>query len=229
MQELYRAEYEGEYVVTGIVIKDGKRERKHEFIENPLTLKVLSGRAVCLSNGESAKQLNLKKLSTRQGLLDSLALHNYSTGEMYKHYSPEFHVTFNTEILNNLVSENLTEKMMVYTSIKQCINTPGEFYIVPYGVKSTEETVAAYLAAFDGHKEVFLLGYDQYDELGKRRDKLINTMLDVFGAYPGVKFTHVIHQGATPKEWNQFKNVSTVSVAEFLSICDVSTGQWHRK
>ena len=230
MQELYRADYDGEYVVTGVAIKNGKREQTREFIDNPLKIKSVSGRAVCVSNGISSKAFNLNMLSTRHGLLDSLALHNYATGEMYKHFTPSFHVTFNKAYLDDLVEKNLTEDIMVYTSTTQCIDTPGEFFIIPYGIKMTEEGVAAYLAAFDGHSEVYLLGYDEYHEDGEtRRSKVVSATEAVIKAYPGVKFIYVTDHGNIPKEWRKYRNISMISTTKFRSDCDVSTGQWLRK
>lgn len=229
MQELYRTDYEGEYVVVGVKVVNGKKQQEREFVDNPLQIESVSGRAVCVSDGASSKAFNLKMLATRHGLLDSLAIHNYATGNMYQQFTPNFHITFNTEYLDDLVDRGLTEDIMVYTSTTQCLRTPGEFFIIPYGIKMTEEGVAAYLAAFDGHNEVYLLGYDEYSEDGKtRRSKVINATESVIQAYPGVKFIQVIDNGKMPEEWYRYRNVKTITTAEFRSQCDISTGQWLR-
>jgi hypothetical protein len=229
MQEQYRSDYDGEFVVTGVRIKNGKREQTREWVDNPLDIESLSGRAVCVSNGPSSDEFNLKMLAGRHGLLDSLALHNYTTGNLYEKFTPNFHITFNTDYLQDLVNKQLTEDIMVYTSGTQCLKTPGEFFIVPYGVKSTEEAVAAYLAAFDGHKEVYLVGYDEHDVDGNRRTKMIETMCLVFKAYAGVKFYSAVRFGKMPEEWEPYTNLNMMTVDEFRSKCDVSNGQWLRK
>jgi len=230
MQELYRADYEGEYVVTSLTIKNGKREQTREYVENPLKIKSISGRAVCVSNGAGSQQFPLHMLSGRQGLLDSLAVHSYATGGLYTQFEPNFHVTFNEDLLNDLIKRDLTEKIMVYTSTTQCLKHPGEFFIIPYGVKTTEEGVAAYLAAFDGHEEVYLVGYDEYTLDGlRRRDTMITSVGNVMAAYPGTKFYHCIHQGNTPEEWKKHKNLSTITINQFRSECDISNGYWLRK
>jgi hypothetical protein len=230
MQELYRANYEGEYVVTSLKIKNGKREQTREFVDNPLKIESISGRAVCVSKGAGSQQFPLHMLSGRQGLLDSLAVHSYTTGGLYTQVESNFHVTFNTDLLNDLIKRDLTEKIMVYTSTTQCLKHPGEFFIIPYGYKTTEEAVAAYLAAFDGHTEVYLVGYDEYTLDGlQRRDTMINSVSNVIETYSGTKFYHCIHQGNTPIEWKKHKNLSTMTINEFRSKCDISNGYWLRK
>jgi hypothetical protein len=230
MDEVYRKDYDGEFVVTGVHVSNGKRKQTREWVDNPLNLKTTSGRAICVSNGASAFKFNLNLLSGKHGLLDTLGSNNYSTDEMYKHFSPNFHVTFNSEILQDLIDNELTEEIMVYTSNTQCINTPGEFFIIPYGKTGNSAAVAAYLAAFDGHKEVYLLGYDAYTADGESyRDTMIRAVGDVIKTYSGVKFFHVIDEGKTPEEWYPYRNVETITVAQFRSNCDISNGKWLRK
>lgn len=223
MEERYRADYEGEYVITGLRIVNGRKQQEREFIENPLNINSISGRATCVSVGDSSTRLYLDRLTKYHGLLNTLPLNVYTTGNLYNKVHANFHITFNRDYLQELVDQDLTEKIMVYTSNSNCIKTPGEFFIIPYGVKGTEESIAAYLAAFDGHTEVFLLGYDEYTNDGQtRRTKMIESLMSVFDAYSTVKFYHVIAQGNKPTEWLQYRNVKSMTVTEYVSYCDIS-------
>jgi hypothetical protein len=230
VDEVYRKDYDGEFVVTGLTIKNGKREQTREWIDNPITVNSISGRAVCVSNGAGSEQFNLQSLTSKHGLLNSLALNVYATDGLYTKFKPNFLVTFNTDLLANMISRGVTEDIITYTSGTQCIKHPGEFYLIPYGRKGPADMIAAYLAAFDGHKEIYLVGYDEYTADGlKRRTPMIEAVARVIEAYPGIKFYHCIHEGKLPMEWTGLKNVHSMSIAEFISECDVSMAQWLRK
>jgi hypothetical protein len=175
MEERYRNDYEGEFVIVGVKMVNGKKQQEREFVENPIQIK---------SN---------------------------------------FHVTFNDAHLHELIDKKLTEDIIVYTSTTQCLKRPGEFFIVPYGYKSTEEAVAAYLAAFDGHREVFLVGYDEFTTDGlTRRTKMVETVGQVIKTYSATKFYHVTPEDNVPKEWMPYRNLEAMTVREFISYCDIS-------
>jgi len=223
MQEVYRSDYDGEFVITGVKITNGRKHQEREFIENPININSISGRAVCVSIGDSSTKFKLDRLMLYHGLLNSLPLNVYTTGSLYHQIKGNFHVTFDPLKLQELIDLNLTEDIIVYTSTTNCLKTPGEFFIIPHGFKSTEEAVAAYLAAFDGHNDVFLVGYDEYDVTGtQRRSKMIDTVGNVIKTYSTTKFHHVIDQGVTPNEWRQYSNVKTMTVRDFISHCDIS-------
>lgn len=223
MEERYRKDYDGEFVITGMRIVNGRKQQEREYVENPIEVRSISGRATCVSDGVSSTKIALDRLMKYHGLLNTLPLNVYSTGNLYKQLHANFHITFNKDYLNDLIEQKLTEKIIVYTSTANCLKHQGEFFIVPYGYKSSEEAVATYLAAFDGHNEIFLLGYDEYSMDGAtRHTKMIETTTEVFKSYPTTKFYHVISQGSTPKEWLSLRNVKTMTLREYVSYCDIS-------
>jgi len=222
MEERYRTDYEGEFVVTGLKIVNGRKQQEREFVDNPIQIKSISGRATCVSNGDSGKRIHLNRLTKYHGVLNTLPLNVYTTGDLYKQVHGNFHITFNVDNLQELIESKLTEEIIVYTSTTQCLKFPGEFFIIPYSYKSTEEAVAAYLAAFDGHTEVFLLGYDQFKTDGTRRTKMIESIIPVLKAYSTTKFYHVVSDSETPKEWLPFRNLKTMPLMEYVSYCDIS-------
>jgi len=223
MEERYRNDYEGEFVIVGVKMVNGKKQQEREFVENPIQIKSISGRATCVSNGVSSTQFQIDRLMLHHGLLNTLPLNVYTTGSLYNKVHANFHVTFNDAHLHELIDKKLTEDIIVYTSTTQCLKRPGEFFIVPYGYKSTEEAVAAYLAAFDGHREVFLVGYDEYTLDGlTRRTKMIETVGQVIKTYSATKFYHVTPEDNVPKEWLPYRNLEAMAVREFISYCDIS-------
>jgi len=76
-----------------------------------------------------------------------------------------------------------------------------------------------YLAAFDGHQEVFLLGYT--DETNGDSLNWEAQLADVFLAYPGVKFYLVGENTRMPDVWVDCFNTQVMTYLEFISYCDV--------
>jgi len=223
MQERYRKDYDGEMVVTNVKQVGGQKEFTREWIDNPLELESISGRATCITKGPSIENFHIKRLSNHKGgLLGTLALHVYAVDDLYKQFTPNFLTTFSDDILKDIVANNLAEEIITYTSTKQCLQHPGEFYIIPYGFKTIPEIVNLWLACFDGHNEVFMFGYDETNDNGTRRDKMILGALDVMQTYSDIKFYWVVKQGEMPKEWRYLRNIKQMTVNEYVSYCDIS-------
>jgi hypothetical protein len=62
MQEIYRKDYDGEYVVLNTIIKDGNRQTEKEWIDNPIKNQHISGRAAIMASGESRLAYDVTRL-----------------------------------------------------------------------------------------------------------------------------------------------------------------------
>lgn len=223
MQERYRKDYDGEMIVVSTNISNGKREHKREWIENPLNLESISGRASCVGKGKSIDNFHIKRLENhRGGLLGTLAMHVYAVDDLYKKFKPNFLVTFNDEYINDLSESKSTEDIIVYSSVQKCLKYPGELYLIPYNFKDIPEVTAAWLACFDGHNEIFMIGYDIETDNGVRREKLVHALKNLMETYNTVKFSWVVKQGEMPKEWRTLRNLKQLTVEEYISYCDIS-------
>jgi hypothetical protein len=79
--------------------------------------------------------------------------------------------------------------------------------------------MAVYLAAFDGHQEVFLLGYNnETTSIDKNWSAYLNT---VFKSYPETNFILVGTPSNMPAPWRSNRNVRTMKYQEFVSYCDI--------
>jgi hypothetical protein len=76
-----------------------------------------------------------------------------------------------------------------------------------------------YLAAFDGHQEIFLLGYT--NETAGDALNWESQLSEIFLAYAGIKFYLVGESTRMPNEWVDCHNVYTMTYPEFISYCDV--------
>ena len=239
MQEIYRKDYDGEYVVLNTIIKDGKRQTEKEWIDNPIANQHISGRAAIIASGESRLVYDVTRLEKhRGGLLGRQKLQTYGTGQLHKEMQLDFFITFDNKKLQECVESEYTQRCTVYTSAKNCIKYPGEFFLMPQSMRGRTALVATWLACFDGHKEIFLLGFDNQmspnynnnvyvpqDDPDKHRTiedhKMRQQMHKLMTAYPGVDFYHVSNDMPVPDTWRERPNFNTMTYREWISYCDV--------
>jgi hypothetical protein len=238
MQEIYRKDYDGEYVVLNTTVTNGKRVSEKEWIANPIQNQHISGRAAIIASGESRASYDVTKLERhRGGLLGRQKLQTYGTGELHKEMQLDFFITFDDRKLEECVESGYTSLVTVYTSPSKCIATPGEFYLVPQAMRGNTALIASWLACFDGHKEIFLLGVDNqfckgyYNNIYVDQDspekktikddiKMRTMMKLLMQTYPGVDFYHVSNDDPVPEGWYDCPNFKTMTYPEWVSYCD---------
>jgi hypothetical protein len=220
MQARYRTDYAGEVVILETRWGAGKQEEVREWIPNPIENHHLSGRAACIGSDLDRWQFDYTRLQRhRGGLLGSKKLQTYGTGPIAQQMRLDFAVETNTDGLNKILETAYQRDNIVYTTARNCIANPGEFYLIPYKPRLIDMIVAVYLAAFDGHQEVFLLGYT--DESPGESLNWESQLAEVFVAYPGVKFYLVGESTRMPDQWVECFNTQVITYPEFISYCDV--------
>jgi len=80
--------------------------------------------------------------------------------------------------------------------------------------------LAAWLACFDNHNEIYLVGYEQFDEAGTLQEKIIGGVADVMKAYSNKKFIHVTDT-KSPDLWRKYLNFDMMSIRDYISYCDI--------
>ena len=220
MQARYRTDYAGEFVILETTWGGNKKEETREWIPNPIDNHHLSGRAACIGSNIDQEHFDYTRLQRhRGGLLGSKKLQTYGTGLIAQQMRLDFAVETNTNNLTGILETNYQRDNIVYTTAHNCIANPGEFYLIPYKPRLIDMTTAVYLAAFDGHQEVFLLGYT--DESPGDSLNWEAQLAEVFKAYPGVKFYLVGESTRMPDIWVDCFNTQVMTYLEFISYCDV--------
>lgn len=223
MEARFRADYPGEFVVVNTVWEGGKRTEQREWIANPIENQHISGRAVCIGSRDSKKAqlgFDYRVLQRhRGGLLGSLKLQTYGTGLIAEDMRLDFAVDHDPVQLQKLIETKYHEDNVVYTTARNCIQNPGNFYLIPQAPRLLMPALPIYLAAFDGHKEIFLLGYSK--QMIFDNERWFDNVKEVFTAYAGVKFYLVGEPTIMPDAWLDCANVGTMSYREFISYCDV--------
>ena len=225
MEARFRADYPGEFVVVNSVWSAGKHAQQREWIANPIENQHISGRAVCIGSRESKQDsfpwgIDYTILQRhRGGLLGTLKLQTYGVGIIAEEMRLDFTVELEPTQLSKLVENKYYENNVVYTTAKNCINNPGDFYLIPLNPKLLLPALPIYLAAFDGHQEIFLIGYSQENDFGN--DRWVTDIKSVFDAYVGVKFWLVGEATNMPGVWYDSPNVRAMPYRDFIGYADV--------
>lgn len=221
MQEAYRKDYPGEFVVTNTIWQSGKKEQQREWIDNPIENQHISGRAVCIGSGHENDRFDYTRLQHhRGGLLGSKKVQTYGTGDIAHEMRLDFAVENQSTKLDWFIESNYVENNIVYTSARNCIAYPGVFYLIPRNPLLVNIITPIYLAAFDGHNEIFLLGYNNDNPESKNR--WVPQLIDLINTYRGIKFFLVGEPTNNPPELlDRCSNLQAISYRDWIGYADI--------
>jgi hypothetical protein len=220
MDARYRSDYAGEFVILETKWSGGKKSETREWITNPIENHHISGRAACIGSTIDHKQFNYTRLQRhRGGLLGSKKLQTYGTGDIALEMRLDFTVETDADALNKILESGYQTSNIVYTTPRYCIAHPGEFYLIPLRPRIVDLATVVYLAAFDGHKEVFLLGYT--DETPGGNNNWVSQLTNIFSSYAGTKFYLVGESTRMPNVWVDCANVQCINYRDWIGYCDV--------
>jgi hypothetical protein len=220
MQAQYRSDYAGEFVILETRWSGGKKTQSREWIANPIENHHISGRAACIGTDADRHKFDYTRLQQhRGGLLGSKKLQTYGTGAIAMTMRLDFAVELDSGRLTQLIEQGYDQDNIVYSTARQCIARPGHFYLIPLGPRLLLELIPVYLAAFDGHQEIFLLGY--HNDSNIAHPSWPQQLLTIFAAYPGTRFFIVGEGTNMPDQLFDQANVAHQTLREFISYCDV--------
>ena len=216
----YRSDYKGEFVVVTTSQQDGSRKQGRVWIPNSVENQHISNRAAVIGSSMDKKKFNYPILQRhRGGLMGKLRLQTYGTNKIWQDMRLDFYAGTNREELETLSKTNYADTTVVLTSTSHCVANPGKFFIVPYLPMLDDVALPLYLACFDGHKEVFLLGYNTDMPHGTQNWQ--NDVLSIFQIYDDVQFTIVGNHYSAPDSWRNCRNVKSMDYRSFISYCDI--------
>lgn len=220
MQSHYREDYPGEFVIIESKWSGGKKIERREWIENPISNQHLSGRAAVIGSDIDREHFKFTVLEAhRGGLLGSKKLQTYGTAKIAQEMRLDFAVDTDYNNIEPLVTSGYAEKNVVYTTARNCIRSPGEFYLIPQNPHFCTTVLPIYLAAFDGHKEIYMIGYNK--EFDGGQNNWIQQVTSIIRAYAGTMFIMVGHGHNMPDEWLSCPNTKTMWHHDFVCYCDV--------
>ena len=239
LKKMYRADYAGEDILVNTTYRNATWEYEYETVPNRVNNIQISNRACVIGNGESRSGFNLNWYlkNHRGGMGGSLALQTYGCNALYRDYSPHFLVATGNEMISEIANGPYCYDHIVYSNSSALLKYPGKFYLVPQDVQYNAGTIATYLACFDGHKMVFLLGFDNktntnlyegtpcYAEKGTFQDDtyFIKAMEMIMKTYNDVEFIRVmpIKEWAQPPSWQALPNFRQINFQEWAYLADL--------
>ena len=216
----YRRDYDGEFVITETRIADGRTKQTREWIPNAIENHHISGRAAVIGSRIDQERFKHQRLQRhRGGLLGKKRLQTYGTSDLWQDMAFDFFVTTDRGQAQAMANTGYDTRSTIYTNANICIENPGRFYLVPFIQPIDNLALAVYLAAFDGHQEIFMLGYNIDTRGGTAA--WIADVAEVMSAYAATQFVLVGTESNMPAVWRQCVNVSVMTHRKFISYCDI--------
>jgi hypothetical protein len=238
----YRRNYAGEEIISERSFEGGQWNTTSEYVPNNIVNNQISNRAVVFGNGNSRKTLDPRYITTRRsGLLGADTLQTYACNAFYRDHLCDFLIVTHADMAREVHDSGFADNNIVYTRAHINLMFPKKFYLIPHDPYADAGTTALYLACFDGHKRVYMLGFDGHDSPGINNNiyastacydyiqsdmddkKLIENQLTVFNTYPDVDFVWVTPVGSSelPEAWKYCLNVRQIPYARMIAEADL--------
>jgi len=242
IQQLYRKNYLGEDVVTTLRHINSAWKETTEFIPNQIKNLQVSNRALIIGNGETRLDVDMRLIANhRAGLRGTNRLQTYGCNALYRDYAPDFLVATGREIVHEIANSGYCNNNVVYANGAAIAEYPQKFYLIPQNPPWNSGALATYLACFDGHKKIFLLGFDGNDTPNYNYNVYAGTnsyppkqqtvsesywtqaMSVVFNTYPEVDFVRVAPTASfrMPELWKYHTNVRAINFRDFVLEADL--------
>ena len=253
IQRLYRKDYQGEDVNTVGLYHEQKWSYQREFVSNPFTNLPLSNRAVVVGNGFSRLGFDLNHfLPTRETTAwgefapwvpakSAKKFNTYGCNALYRQYKPDFLIATGNDMIQEIVNSDYTQENIVYSNSRTVMEHTGKFHYIPQDLSYNSGAIAAYLAAFDGHKRVFMIGFDGIDNTTHNYNAYAGTnayqasstpvsesywvisLLNIMKLYSDVEFFRVAPTNTfrTPEPWKYLLNYRTINFRQFVCEADL--------
>lgn len=216
----YRRDYMGEFIVLHTTFRDGQKIQEREWVDNPIVNQHISGRAAIIVSDVDFDRFDYTMLEYhRGGLRGTKRLQTYATGDIWRDLKLNFYVSTQQEQLEAIAATDYGDDTVVYTDRRRVLQFPGQFFLIPYAPMISDPATAMYLAAFDGHQEIFVLGANR--ELKFVEPKWQQHITEVMRSYYHCMFYFVGVESNMPAEWRSQKNFRCLTHRNFVTHCDV--------
>lgn len=220
IQARHRSDYDGEFVIVQSLLTGGTKLQDREWIPNAIENHHISGRAAVIGSRVDQALFDYTRLARhRGGLLGKKRLQTYGVGDLWKDMSFDFFVAIEQKQTDKIQKTGYSSRSTVYSTTSRCLLYPGHFYLLPYQPVLDELALIVYLAAFDEHQEIFLLGYNNETPAGSKN--WIEHVNNMFKTYNNTQFILVGVESNMPVQWRNNRNVRSMRYRTFVSYCDV--------
>lgn len=224
IKKLYRENYTGESVVSQLTMQGGEWDIQREWVPNAITNIYTTTQALVIGGGPSWKDphsgFDLGHISRHKGgLFGADRLQTYGTNSLFKQFSPDFLVV-DDDNAEEVAQSGYTNDHIVYAHGTKILEFPGKFYLIPQDPSWNAGSVATYMACFDGHKKIFLMGFDGVQGNDAFYEQ---TMAQLFKLYSDVDFVRVCPtvEYYMPESWKYAVNLRQITFRDFVLEADI--------
>lgn len=241
ISQLYRNNYTTHNIVTKATYIEGQWQYDKEQVTNTLHQMHFNEKAVVIGNGVGRLKFDLKNLKRYPYTPPNKKMMvTYGCNALYRDFSPDYLVVTGEGIANEISKTNYCDNNIVFANSDVIMDFPGTFHIIPQDPNWNAGAIAAYLACFDGHSRIYLLGFDGNDTPNYSNNVYANTngyknfnedtndsywtksLIEVIKTYPTVDFVLVNETGkGYMPEALKFTSVRRLSFREFVLEADV--------
>lgn len=238
--EKYRKDYIGEYFVRARAQDKNIISENREWVPNTIPEFSHTGNAVVIGNGPSRNDLPLHYLINHGGgHKGRKKLSTYGCNALYRDATPNFLVATSQHICQEIAESGYADDNVVLAHAEQIVKFPGKYHLVPYDKYWNAGAIATWLACFDGHKVVYLLGFDNQVIKGKNTNvyagtagyespdyaevndsSWITNMYSIFDTYADVDFVWV-NPTVMPEQWKYAQNLRQIDLRNFIYAADL--------
>jgi len=242
MQAHFRKDYEGEFVVH-TVIENRIARQEREWIPNTIEAKQ-TGHALVIGNGISRLEYKVHFdlfRSHRAGRYAEKKLSVYGCNALHRDANPHFLIVNNPYIAQEVVDSGYADTNIVITTAKNILKYPNKFHLIPFDLGFSAGPTALYIAAFDGNKKVYFIGFDGQDSATFNNNVYAGTnayaartahvssekweqqAAEVFNAYSQTEFVRVMPSNgyAIPELWKPILNFRQIGWNDFVREADI--------
>ncbi len=224
LKQIFRSSYAGESIVTDLVLENNNWEPNTEYVANSVFSTYTTKQAVAIGNGPSRQDFDLNLIKNhRGGLFARDKLQSYGCNLVINEgFEPDFLIATDPAKVQAIADTEYPQDHIVYTNAQYIVKYPSKFYLVPQNPAYDAGALAAYLACFDGHKKLFLLGYDGYTNRSEHTF-YIKTLTAVMDTYKETEFIRVcptLKYECSP-ELQRRVNFRQISFRDFVIEADI--------
>lgn len=219
MNKRYRQDYDGEFVVLNTNIRLGIKQQKREWIPNTLTETAQSRCAAVIASTGASNAFDYQRLVRhRGGLLGKNKLKLYGTSNVWQFVKLDYYCSTDRHQIAK-INDIDDCKTYCFTTSRLCMLYPGKFYLVPLQPPISDLGLAVYLAAFDGYRDIYLIGFPEAAS-GLTRNWQ-QDVLTVMQTYNDHAFYACGSPIEIPESWKNLPNVQILSYKKFVTACDL--------
>jgi hypothetical protein len=242
LNKIYRANYGGERITTEAAFQGSEWLYKTEWVPTKVANNHLSKIATIVGNGSSRQTFPIKLLMTHlAGRLGAKSMQTYACNAAYRDIDPTFLIAVGNDICDEIANSGYCDRNIVYANSDKILKYPNQFYLIPQDFVSNAGSVATYLACFDGHEKVYLLGFDNgageyynnnmyagtngYADINQNYsdDYWIMSMNQIMSLYSEVEFVRVCPtpEYECPPTWLKLPNFRQISFNQYIIEADL--------